>query len=152
MNWWDEDSNKEISVPEFDQFLKDVFSQREKINLIQADLKEEQAKLDKMNSKVLAILKDLKRDSYKSPLGSVSIQRRSSVVMPKDPDSRSKFFDYLKETNQYDTLITVNSQTLNAWYKQEKEAAELEKRSLDFNIPGLGQPSTFETVRLTKGK
>lgn len=151
MDWY-EDDKKEVSVPEFDEIVEKVFKQREKIDLIQMELKREQEILDKMNVRVLAILKELKRDSYKSPLGSVGIQRRTSVTMPKDPTQREQFFGYLREKGAYDALITVNSQTLNAWYKQELEQAQLEKRSLDFQVPGLNPPSTFEVIRVTKGK
>ncbi len=153
MNWYDDETTQEnISIPEFDQIVEAVLAKRSEIEEIQNKLKEETAVLEKMNLKVLAYLKQLNRDSYKTPKGSVGIQRRTSVTMPKDPEAREKFFSYLKQTNQYNELITVNSQTLNAWYKAEREQAEREQRALGFEIPGLGQPSTFETIRVTKGK
>jgi len=151
-NWYDDKPSQDISIPEFDAIIKEVFAQREKIEQIQKTLKDESAILERMNLKVMAYLKQLNRDSYKTPLGSIGIQRRTSVTMPKDIESREKFFEYLKSTKQYDQLITINSQTLNAWYKAELEQAENAGNSLGFQVPGLGQPSIFETIRVTKGR
>ena len=61
---------------------------------------------------------------------------RTSVRMPKDNEERKAFFDYLRERGVYDELVSVSSQTLNAFYRSELELAIL-RGELDFTIPGL---------------
>lgn len=153
-DWWSDDKQVEstVSIEEFDRFLKDLFSQREKLDQIKDNLKSEQETLTKMEAKTLTYLKLLGRENYKSPLGSVGVMKRLSVTLPKTPEEKQAFFEYLKSKNLFDNMISVNSQTLNSWYKQEYEVAAEEKRLSDFKIPGIKEPTVFETIRVTKGR
>lgn len=76
--------------------------------------------------------------SYRSKVGTISIGYRSSVKTPKLPADREAFFNYLKERGLFDNMITVNSQTLNAFYKKELEAAT-DRGDPDYAIPGIGE-------------
>ena len=153
MNWYDDESElSNLSVSELDNLVAEVVNQRNKLETLQRQMKEENEILRKMQGKALALLKDIKRDSYKSPAGTLGITRRTSVKMPRDPEARERFFSHLKEQNLYDNMITINSQTLNAWYKQEFDQATLEKRVSEFSVPGLEPPVITEIVRVTKGK
>jgi hypothetical protein len=79
--------------------------------------------------------------------GTLYFSNRMSVTMPKNPEDREAFFNYLKEKGAFDGLITVNSMTLNSFYKQEAEIAN----SPDFKIPGIGTPTLIKTLNMRRG-
>ena len=93
-------------------------------------------KLDEAESKMREILEQAGMTSYKSPFGTTSISYRTSVKTPKTAEDRAKFFEHLKKLGLYDNMVTVNSQTLNSFYKSELEQAK-ERGDSDFEIPGL---------------
>ena len=88
-------------------------------------------------------------DSFKNEFGSFSKQARTSYKVPKTDEERRAFFEYLKEKGTYENMRTVNSMTLNAWAKQEFEAAALDG-DMDFRIPGLDEPTISEYISMRK--
>jgi hypothetical protein len=60
---------------------------------------------------------------------------RSSVTVPKG-DDKLYFFEYLRNRGIFDELVTVNSNSLNAWFNAEQEAA-LRNGQVEFQVPGL---------------
>lgn len=95
---------------------------------IAADFKKLHSKMNAEKEKwqaVLGILMDkLEVDKYSSKSGSISRSEQPNYRLPQDDDSRNKFFNYLKEKGSYDTMITINSKTLQSFVKQEVELAE----------------------------
>lgn len=76
--------------------------------------------------------------SYAGPNGRVGITHRTSVKTPKSPASRELFFAYLKEKGLFDSMISVNSNTLNSLYKSELELST-SRGEPDFSIPGIDE-------------
>lgn len=152
--WWDDDSKKadQATISQFEEFITEFVDQRKKIDTLKLELETESEKLTRIQAKALQYLKTLGRDNYQSKFGLISIVRTSSVALPKTPEDRAEFFGYLKDKGLFDSMISVNSQTLNSWFRQEYEIAQEEKRITEFKIPGLKEPATFEKIRLTKGK
>lgn len=91
----------------------------------------------------------MEKSSYDSSFGKIVIQKRFSVRQPKDPEEREKFFNYLREKGLFEDMVSVNSMTLNAYYKQELETARQEG-NFDFAIPGLSEPTVVEYVTLRR--
>lgn len=151
-NWWESEnaSASEATVAEFEAFLKSIVEQRKKKEELQAQLKIEQEKYEELQAKALVYMKQLGKDSYPSSFGTVSVVKTRSVALPKTPEQKQEFFNYLKSKGLFDNMISVNSQTLNSWYRQEHEIAVEEKRVSDFKVPGLSEPSVYETIRITK--
>lgn len=87
--------------------------------------------------------------SYKSPHGTCSLSFRTSVKIPRTAEDREAFFSYLKSKGLYDTMIGVNSQTLNSFYKSEIEAAK-ERGDADFNVPGISEISVNQILSFRK--
>jgi hypothetical protein len=126
----------------------------------EAKRKEATALLEKYNKTEAAImqaLKDAGKKSYKvDGLGTISIRETEIVRVPATAEQKKKFFQYLRgkgESVLY-SLASVNSNTLNAWYRKEAEEAQ-RAGVLGFSIPGVEGSTVRETMAFTadrKGK
>lgn len=92
--------------------------------------------LDEEERKMLAMLEEANLKSFRSELGLVSASHRKSVATPKTPEDRDAFRKYLESVGMFETMWSVNSQTLNSYYKTEFEKA-VEKGEEDFSLPGI---------------
>lgn len=144
--------HKAITVEEFEQLIKDIQAQRSEVEAKKALLSAENEKLEALETKALEALKATGKDSYQGAVGTVYTLHRMSVSVPKDPEKRKLFFEYLQKKGVYDSLITINSQTLNAFYKSEFEAAKEAGLGLEFQVPGIEEPKIFESVGFRKAK
>lgn len=87
--------------------------------------------------------------NFKGNDGDITLVEKSSVKVPKDPDSREKFRQFLDEKDMFDALWSVNSQTLNSWYREEEELA-IERGEMDFSVPGIETPSVYTELRMKR--
>jgi hypothetical protein len=118
---------------------------------LKAEVDQHKDKLKKLNSefsereqKLLAYLETEELDQFRTKEGLFSVRRRSSVKVPGDPDNREKFFSHLKDKGIFENMITVHSQTLNAWYKSEQENAQ--ERGEMLTVPGIDMPTVHEQI------
>ncbi len=153
-NYFEQDKPvDQVTLKELDQLTTDIFNQRAMCELIEDDLKTHNKKLESLQGKMISILDRFGRSNYDVPgVGKLVVAERSYVGLPKTPQDKEAFYAYLKEKKVFDEMISVNSQTLNSYYKHEREIAREEGHALDFKIPGIGEPSTSTTLRMTKGK
>jgi hypothetical protein len=100
-------------------------------------------------AEMIAMLEAGGLTNYRSPLGLVSVSFRTSVRTPKTPEDRAAFFAFLKERGVYDTLITVNSQSLNSFYKDEFAQAK-ERGDIAFEIPGIKEVTMTPNISFRK--
>lgn len=138
-----------MEISELQNLCKDVFAQREVTDQAKKIYSEENEKLEALEAKLLAALEENKLKSFQSEFGKIETRQRMSVKIPQ-AENRELFFNYLKEKGQFDALITVNSATLNSWYKQENENAINNKKM--FYVPGLEMPTATTILVLKKGK
>ena len=139
---------QEITVNELEAMVENCFILREAY-----DKKKEEAglawnELEQTQLKLMGMLESMEMDSYKAKAGTFSYSMEESFKVPKDDTNRKTFFDYLKERGTFDTMITINSRTLNAFCRAEAEASA----SLDFQVPGIekGSPTPKFTMRKAK--
>lgn len=126
----------------FDAFVEKceaAFKLRSEIKELELKAKPLQEELDKLEREIVAELEERKLTSFDSRSGKLIKTVRTSVKIPQG-DEKQAFFEYLKSTGHFEALATVNSQSLNKWYKEEMELAIKEKKMLV--IPGLGMPTT----------
>lgn len=90
-------------------------------------------------------------DEFRTKFGSVKLVEKKSFKVPKDDVSKSAFMNYLRERGVFDDLVTVNSQSLNAWANEEIEARIIEG-NFNFEIPGLESPTPYTKVQIRKVK
>jgi hypothetical protein len=104
--------------------------------------------LELAESTMMEMLTQENMKSYDSPMGKVTLAYRTSVKTPKTPEDKEAFFAYLKNRNLYDSMISVNSQTLNSLYKAELEEAT-ERGDMDFAIPGIKEVTINQQLRFS---
>lgn len=92
--------------------------------------------LEQAENSMMELLIAEGKDSYRSNVGLLSISARTSVRLPQTDEDKKAFFDHLKSVGLYERMVTVNSATLNSFYKAEFEAA-LQAGNVDFSIPGI---------------
>jgi hypothetical protein len=78
----------------------------------------------------------------------VFLKEKTSVKVPREPEKKGAFFGYLREQELFDELATVNSQTLNSWYKQEIEVRR--SKGLSEAIPGLDDVSSYLDINVRR--
>jgi hypothetical protein len=117
--------------------------------IISGQRKEVLEKLDEAERRMVEMLAESGITSYKSPFGSAVLAHRTSVKIPRTPDDREKFFAFLKSRGLFETMISVNSNTLNSFYKSELELAK-ERKDPDFAIPGIEGVTITPVLRFGK--
>lgn len=145
-------SLKSIPMDAFDAMIAEAYRLDEEIEAYKRDfLKPKEARLFALEGKILEVLTAQERSSYKSPSGTVIRQNRYSVQTPKTVEQKQAFFGWLRAKSE-DVMwqyTTVNSQSLNALYKQEFEIAK-EEGNLDFALPGIGEPTLMTSLARRK--
>ena len=123
---------------------------RNDIDILKEELNGKQNRVKELEVKIIHILDAHEMDKFSaSGIGTISRHSRFSVKVPKTQEDREAFFSYLKGHGVFETMITVNSNTLNAWYKEEIEKASIEGKD-DVNIPGLKDISTYDVLSWRK--
>lgn len=122
-----EDMKRQVAVIKELREIEDKFS---------AQKKEISKQLEEQENKMLTMLEESGVPSFKCELGNVGRTERLSIKTPKTAEDRLAFFGYLKELGLYDEMISVNSATLNSFYKDQFTQAK-ERGDADFKIPGL---------------
>lgn len=145
-------SKTPLTFEELDALVDTLAEKQKAADVVGKELTALNKEIGELKAKASQYLLELERTSYTAKNG-WRIERReiTSVSMPKNHDDREAFFNYLRERGVYDTYITVNSQSLNAFYKVEREEAE--KRGEDmvlFHIPGLPEPRSYFTASVVK--
>lgn len=138
-----------MEIAELQRLCEQTFIQREITDTAKAAFQEENKILEEIEARLLAALEENNLKSFKSEYGDVGAREKASVKIPQG-ENREVFFNYLREKGDFDALITVNSQTLNGWYKIEAEKAR--EAGQFFFVPGLEIPITSKTLYMKKGK
>lgn len=145
-----ENSTQSVALSELSLLHKQILDLRDQKTSIEKQAKEVGAKIDEAEAKLLHHLKAADMKGFKSEFGQVSINAKFSVRLPQGADEWEKLYSYLKEKGHYEGMITVSSQRLNAYYREELEQAKV-RGDIDFAIPGLAEPSIHETLSFRKG-
>lgn len=138
-----------ISVNDLEKMIAECFLQRNKYDAAKEIASQEHERMEQMQQKIIATLEELNLTSYKSQVGTFGYRYEESFLIPKDLENRQKFFDFLKQKGVYDTMISVNSKTLNAFAKAEM-AAEEAAGQLDYQIPGLQKSAPVARATMRK--
>ena len=141
-----------ITVTEFDNLIKSIFDMENEIEADEEKVKEKQRKLDSLKAKTVIALKEQERSSYKCEHGTVTISEKWRVKLPSEDADKKALFDHLRERGIFEKYATVNANSLNSLYMQDWEAAKKAGEGMEFRMPGIGDPSLFEALKITKGK
>lgn len=143
-----EEHKKPVSVAELNKACEDMFNIRAIIEEKEKELSGLSEQLEVIKRKVQGILADSGLDSFKSPFGTVGTRTINTFTMPKDPDKKRFFLQFLDAQGMSEGMLTVNHQTLNAYCRS---LLEENKHDLNYSIPGVDEPKAYTTITMRKG-
>lgn len=82
----------------------------------------------------------------------ITVSEKYTVQTPKKNEDKKAFFDWVarnKGEEVRDSMMTVNSMTLNSFYKAELESLEGDDK-LMFQIDGIQPPSMVKKISVRK--
>lgn len=151
MNWENPAPASAISLEEFQALGVKLWEEKAKLDELEAVASKQSKEVETLKAKVISCLEAAGLDKFAvAGFGTVFKTNRFTVTVPKDGADRDAFFAYLEKQGIFRELITVNSQTLNSYYKKEMEAA-IEAGNADFKVPGIGEPKHQITLGMRKG-
>jgi hypothetical protein len=145
--WFDEEIKPdEVSLLKFDGHVADYMKVRKEADALEEQLTVLNKKMMLMQSRLIEYLEAQGKTSHELPEGMGRITRIETQKF-KAPDSelRLPLVDYLKETNQYDSVMAFNATKFHSWYKSEKE------NNPNFNFNGV-EVTSNKYLKYTKGK
>jgi hypothetical protein len=140
----------EITLSEMELLIEKIKELREKETEASRIKKDISTELEMLENLMIQNLNSQGLSSYRGKQGTVSITHRTSVKKPETDEDKAAFHNWLREQGLYDSLISVNSQSLNALYKN-KFAEALEQGNTDFSIPGISGVTIQESLSFRKG-
>ena len=130
------------TLKEVDELVTKLAEHRRTKDDLESKKKLVNVEIDTLETRIIALLTEAELKTFQGQAATVTVTERMSVKVPRDPESREAFFNYLKDKGMFESLITVNSQSLNKFYKTEEEVA-VQNGEIDFKIPGLEQPTVY---------
>lgn len=146
---------EEINLSELDALVTESSALWDDYDAKKKIASEAHTKAEDIDKKILAILNKANKSKYfVDGVGTIAITRTEQVKVPSNVVQKKTFFNYLSELGEdvFLSLATVNSQSLNAWYRQQLENARTQGTLLGFSVPGVEEPTTRETLRFTKDR
>ena len=137
-----------VQVQELEDLAEQMKLLREEIDEDKKALSEKTQLLDEIEAKFVAHLKELGKTSYKSEHGTVTRVEKWRVNLPATPEDKQKFLEYIKSKG-LESMLTVNSNSLNSYYMTEWEQAKNSgdpEDALNFSIPGISEPKVHEII------
>lgn len=143
--------NEVIEAPaDLTLITKQAAKLKDEIAKLESEIKARKEQYTEVCNNILHTLDLMDLDSIRAHGYLFFKEMRSSVTTPKTLEDKEKLFNWLKEKAIFMEIVSVNSQTLNSLYKNLSEDAAKEG-ILDFQIPGVANPTTYTTLKLKKG-
>lgn len=141
----------QITIQELDAIVKDMFAKRKQAEELEDQASELNKEVEALKFKVMDILEATGRLNHETPgAGKVYTTTKYQVSYPKDPVESAKFRQYLFDHGM-ESMLTVNHNSLNAFYKSKLEEAG-EGADPSAVLPGIGNPEARITLSMKKGK
>jgi len=139
----------EITIKEFEALILELKWSQDKYKDAKKIASEHHQESEKLKLRILAVLEQLGKTSYLSDIGTVSKKVRWSWKVPKEQEARNSYRNFLEKRDEFDGMWTIHSASMNAHSSELLKDAQ-ENGDIDFEIPGLAEPTPSETVSLTK--
>ena len=132
---------EQLSLDEAPALLEKIIYHREEKARIEAERKANNALLESFNIQLSTLLEEKGLEKFSTKAGTFQYGMKTTYLVPKEENQKQEFFDYLKQRGVFESLISVNSRTLQAWAKSEEEVFT-QNAEYDKTIPGIvyGEP------------
>lgn len=136
-----------MSLDKFERLGDELFQVNLKLQEIDTKRKQVAEKKEELQAKVMAVLKDLDKTSHRFKHCAVTLKQQASVATPKSAEDKEKLFQWLKSKGEEVFLhyASVNSQSLNALYRSERDIAAKEG-NINWEMPGVGKESIYYSL------
>lgn len=141
----------EVTLAQFENLLHETYKLQDQVEEKEREAAEIKKHLEDRKAKLLAVFQKFEKTSYRISRGLAVRQKRFNVQMPKEPGPRLAFFEFLRQRKVFDDMVTVNHNTLNAFYKAEMETA-VKEGNMEFSLPGIGEPKYNEILVLRRNR
>lgn len=141
----------QTTIAELDAMVKKCFELRAEYEALKDQASDKHTEYEKMQFKIQNILEATGRLNHNTPgAGTISMVTKYQVSFPKEAEDAAKFRQYLID-NGMDSMLTMNHQTLNGFFKSKLE--ELGDGADPTKVlPGIGAPEQRVTISMRKGK
>ena len=150
-----ETDDNPVTQSDFMKLCRETWLQKQAVDTIKDRLAEENKKLTGLQMDVVKIMHASDLEKQHMPgFGTLSIRKKHSVKVPKDQAAKDLLFTYIEKGKGPEVLaglLTIPSNTLNSFWKEEYELA-VARGDLEWNMPGLAEPEMYERLAMTKGK
>jgi len=150
LDWELEDTNAPEAPADLQLITKEAAELKAEIAALEAETKVKKDKFGKLTSTILRTLDLMEIDSVRAHGFLFYKQLNTSVTTPKTTEDKEQLFEYLRSKGIFNEFVSVNSQTLNSLYKNLASEAAI-NGDLDFRLPGVGEPTSYTTLKLKKG-
>ncbi len=148
----DMETNEQLNATgDLAEMLKSAAELKEEIGDKKAALGVLTKLYDDITDKILRTMELMGLDKVNAHGFTFYMHTESSVQTPKTTEDKEKLFMWLEEQGLFYEFASVNSQSLNKLYREKAEEAA-KNGNLDFRIPGIGAPSTYQDLRMRRGK
>lgn len=146
------DELETISMAEFDRRCETLLAIDDEIKDIETTLKALNERKREATDKIIFILQKMDKTSYQVKGRKLILSQRATVQTPKTKEEKEAFFNWCREKGDavYWQYVSVNSQSLNALYKAERDAAAEAKDLSWTGLPGVGKESIAYTLSIRK--
>jgi hypothetical protein len=145
-------SEEEISVAQMDEAIVVLRQLDNEKKAAKAKADEASKAYTEQQTKVMKLMEAAGKEEYVvTGYGKVRLSEMLSVRTPKSPDEKQRFFNWVRENmgeDSYYHYMSVNSQSLNALYKEKVE--EFGARGELLEIDGIEAPTSYTKMSFTK--
>lgn len=131
-----------VTLAEMEELVAEFLATEDELETLKRQkVKPLEEKIAVLEGRILDVLWSNDITSYRAKAVTVIRATRYTVATPKTQEDKAAYFAWLRAKSEetYWAQMSVNSQTLNSFYKAEMEVAK-ESGDIDFKIPGLGEP------------
>ena len=107
------------------------------------------AEIGELEKELLSLYDACDIETFEHGGHKATIVEDKSVRMPTG-DARERLYSYMKDRGAFESLISVQYQTLNGWWKEEVKLREA--KGVADPVPGLEDHTSWFRLRITKTK
>lgn len=144
--------NESITISDMEALAKNLAEKRIEVENLKKPYSQACTELEELENKIVLTLKELGKDNYKSEYGTITRVNQWRFNLPKTPEDKAAYFQFLKEKGVFEGMATVNANTHNSFCKEEWNAAKERDpmEALNFRIPGVEEAKVYETLSFRK--
>lgn len=142
----------QVTIADMESLVKSLADKRLEVEELKKPYSAANEELEAIEQKIVHTLKELGKDNYKSEFGTITRVNQWRFNLPKTPEDKAAYFEFLKQKGIFDAMATVNANTHNSFCKEEWEAAKQgdPTEALNFSIPGIEAAKVYETLSFRK--